>query len=80
MIAKPNFTCAPGRSANTAASGLSRSNTRGRASRRIRRFRSKWRAATYARCHRNTRAPDRLPHVYADEVRADAILEAELAG
>ena len=23
--------------------------------------------------------PDRLPHVYADEVRADAILEAEAA-
>ena len=23
---------------------------------------------------------DRLPHVYADEVRADAILDAELAG
>ncbi len=24
--------------------------------------------------------PDRLPHVYADEVRADAILDTELAG
>jgi hypothetical protein len=23
--------------------------------------------------------PDRLPHVYVDEVRADAVLEAELA-
>jgi hypothetical protein len=24
--------------------------------------------------------PDRLPHVYVDEVRADAVLDAELAG